>query len=167
MGMLGLYKILVILFGLLFIPVSSKSPCYDEEELQEKAERKLTTHYHQPYRPAHVHQPDTPAPCPVELYRHAADISSRSLSPWRYIYETKEDRFPRTLAVAQCLCKGCIISREKSPRAESMDYNSVPLKQSRVVLRKELCEDGKKYRLVPVSEDVAIGCTCVRAKILS
>ncbi|XP_071775478.1 interleukin-17C [Centroberyx gerrardi] len=156
----------ILLFGLLFVPVlTSKFPCYDEEELEEKAERKLHSHYPQPPEPVRLSQSkaDTPV-CPVELYQQSADISDRSLSPWRYIYDTKEDRFPRTFAVAQCLCEGCIMTVERKAREENMDYNSYPIKQSRVVLKKELCDDGKKYRLVPVSESVAVGCTCIKAK---
>ncbi|XP_071403141.1 interleukin-17C [Centroberyx affinis] len=151
----------ILLFGLLFVPVlTSKFPCYEEQDLEEKAQRKLNSHYPQPPEPARLSQSQADAPvCPVELYQQSVDISDRSLSPWRYIYDTKEDRFPRTFAVAQCLCEGCIMRKE-----ENMDYNSVPITQSRVVLKKELCEDGRTYRLVPVSESVVVGCTCVKAK---
>lgn len=79
--------------------------------------------------------------------------------------DTQEDRFPRQIAVAQCLCKGCIMTNGNDARVENNGYNSAPINQSRVVLRKVLCEGGEdKYRLVVERVDVPIGCTCVTPK---
>ena len=75
-----------------------------------------------------------------------------------------KDHFPSTYAEAQCLCSGCILIQGKNPPSESLDYNSVPVLQSRVFLRRELCSDGKKYHLKPVTVEVAVGCTCARVK---
>lgn len=83
-----------------------------------------------------------------------------------------KDHYPSTYAEAQCLCSGCIFIQdnkgwEKRPLQESNDYNSVPIKQSRVFLKRELCSDGKKYQLKPVTLEVAVACTCARVKTSS
>ncbi|KAM3870058.1 interleukin-17C [Diretmus argenteus] len=156
----------IVFFGLLllFACVSaSKFPCYDEEELKDKADKKLSSHYPQPPEPRGLAAAGSPV-CPVELYQQSVDIKSRSLSPWRYISNTEEDRFPPTIAEAECLCEGCIMTMKDAPREESFAYNSVPITQHRVVLRRKLCEDKKRYRLVPENINVAVGCTCVKAK---
>ncbi|XP_029909237.1 interleukin-17C [Myripristis murdjan] len=151
----------ILLVGFLLVPVlTSNLPCFNEDELEDKASRKLSR-YHQPLDLSAVLPSEAGTPvCPVDLYPQSAGPNDRSLSPWRYIRDTDKDRFPPTIAVAQCLCEGCITSKGK----EDMDYNSYLIEQSRVVLRKELCDDGKKYRLVPDSVKVGVGCTCLKSK---
>lgn len=79
-----------------------------------------------------------------------------------------ENHFPSTYSEAQCLCLGCILIQDSPEQGkgrvpvENFSYNSVPIMQSRVFLKRELCSDGKKYHLTPVSREVAVGCTCVR-----
>lgn len=75
---------------------------------------------------------------------------------------TMEDHYPSTYVEAQCLCSGCIMFQNQK-LIESHDYNSVPVMQSKLFLKREVCNDKKKYRLTPVSIDVAVGCTCARA----
>ncbi|XP_076026875.1 interleukin-17C [Genypterus blacodes] len=159
--------LLLLLF--LLVPVwSSIQPCYLEHELQDKAERKLRSHYLQPPEPAHVSSADSPVSCPVERYQDLVPQSDRSLSPWRFVYDVNLARFPSRLAVAQCLCSGCIlVSVTNGVQEESMNYNSALVLQSRLLLRKELCEDGRRYRLVPDKVTVPVGCTCVRPKVHS
>ncbi|XP_039988102.1 LOW QUALITY PROTEIN: interleukin-17C [Xiphias gladius] len=156
----------VIIFGLFLVPIwtSKTNRCYDYDELNEAAERKLRAHYPQPPEPSPTEAADSPASCPVAFYQQQRPqhISDRSLSPWRYILITKKDHFPPTYAEAQCLCSGCILIQDMNPPVESHDYNSVPIKQSRVFLKRELCNDGKKYHLKPVTVKVAVGCTCAR-----
>ncbi|XP_071343801.1 interleukin-17C [Trachinotus anak] len=159
----------VVIFLLLLVPGwgCKMNRCYeDEKELQEAAERKLRSHYLQPPEPARAEAAHSAASCPVDLYQQLpqqAD-SDRSVSPWRYVHVTKTDHFPSTYAEAQCLCSGCILIQGRNPPQESHDYNSLPIKQSRVFLKRELCSDGKKYTLRPVTVEVTVGCTCVRAK---
>lgn len=54
---------------------------------------------------------------------------------------------------------------------ETHDYNSVPIEQTRMFLRRELCTDeraaNKTYRLTPVYKKVVVGCTCARADVSS
>ncbi|XP_035521438.1 interleukin-17C [Morone saxatilis] len=159
----------ILIFGLFLVPVWT-SKCYEERELTEAAERKLQNRFPQPADPLTTATSGSPASCPVELYQTQPpprDYSGRSLSPWRYIHVTKEDHFPTTYAEAQCLCSGCILFQDNSQHPEhSLSYNSVPLTQKRVFLKRELCSDGnekvKRYQLKPVNVEVAVGCTCVR-----
>ncbi|KAM9854732.1 interleukin-17C [Aulostomus maculatus] len=138
--------------------------CYDEQELKEAAERKLRSHYPQPLDPPSMLAPDSPASCPLELYQQRLELSDRSLSPWRYVRVTKKDHYPSSYVEAQCLCSGCIVIKNKMPPQLSQDFNSVPITQSRIFLKRELCNDGNKYKLTPVSVDVVVGCTCARSK---
>ncbi|XP_068595883.1 interleukin-17C [Brachionichthys hirsutus] len=163
----------IVIFGLLLVPVWTCKlyRCYDEQQLGEAAERKLRTHYPQPPEPSPAAAHDSPASCPVELYDQ--HLSGRSLSPWRYVTRTFLDHFPASYVEAQCLCSGCILiqdspgHKERPLTVESYDYNSVPVKQSRVFLRRELCSDGKKYQLKAVTLEVTVGCTCARVKTAS
>lgn len=77
---------------------------------------------------------------------------------------TKEDHFPSSYSEAQCLCSGCVLIQNNKNPVESHDYNSHPVTQSRVFLKRELCDDGRRYYLKPVTVKVAVGCTCTRAK---
>ncbi|XP_051239311.1 interleukin-17C [Dicentrarchus labrax] len=158
----------ILIFGLFLVPVWT-SRCYEERELAGAAERKLQNRYPQPADPSTTVTSGSPASCPVELYQTQPpprEYSGRSLSPWRYIHVTKEDHFPTTYAEAQCLCSGCILFQDNSQLPEhSLSYNSVPLTQKRVFLKRELCsgnDDVKRYQLKPVNVEVAVGCTCVR-----
>lgn len=77
-----------------------------------------------------------------------------------------KDHFPSTYSEAECLCSGCILIQDVPGKGrvpvENFSYTSVPIIQSRVFLRRDLCGDGGTYRLTPVSRDVAVGCTCAR-----
>ncbi|XP_029379636.1 interleukin-17C [Echeneis naucrates] len=153
---------------LFLVPVLAcrKNRCYSQPKLSEVAERKLRSHYPQPPEPSLPAAADSPASCPVELYQQQVPqhISGRSLSPWRYVLVSKEDHFPSTYAEAECLCSGCILIRDKNPPQESHDYNSIPIKQSRVFLKRERCDNGDEYYLRPVTVEVKVGCTCVRVQ---
>ncbi|XP_019968484.2 interleukin-17C [Paralichthys olivaceus] len=160
---------LMLMLGLtlLLSPVWSckMNRCFEEQDLDEAAEKKLRTHYPRPLdvSPAAAAAADSPASCPVELYQQRpVELSDRSVSPWRYVTRTMKDHFPVSYSEAQCLCSGCILIQGKNPPTESHNYNSVAVLQSRVFLRRELCSDGKKYYLRPVTVEVAVGCTCIR-----
>ncbi|XP_029009792.1 interleukin-17C [Betta splendens] len=164
-------QILLLLLSL--VPLCT-SKCFNEDELEEVANKKLGTLHKQPAEPR---VPNISAGCPVGLYRRLPSVSleDRSLSPWRYVHVTKEDQFPSTYVEAQCLCYGCIQIRDRhhsSPTVvETHDYNSVPIQQTRMFLRREPCLDEQgtrtKYRLTPVYEKVVVGCTCARVKTSS
>lgn len=158
----------ILIFGLLIASVWTA--CFDEDQLIDEAKKKLRKNYHHMQSESLLpsQASDTPAVCPVQLYQQAtADhISGRSVSPWRYILKKLDDHFPATYTEAQCLCSGCILIQEDMRPVESHDYNSVPITQSKVFLKREPCSDGK-YSLKFVTLDVAVGCTCARVKTSS
>ncbi|XP_068459888.1 interleukin-17C [Clinocottus analis] len=157
----------ILIFSLCLVSVWTcrMKHCCDESELAKAAERKLESHYPQPQElvPA-AQEPGSPPSCPVALFAQQtpAHLSNRSLSPWRYVRRTMKDHFPSSYAEAQCLCFGCVLIQDNKPPVENHNYNSVPVIQSRVFLKKEPCSDGEKYYLKPVSVKVAVGCTCAR-----
>ncbi|XP_021076466.1 interleukin-17C [Mus pahari] len=94
-----------------------------------------------------------------------ADTHERSISPWRYRIDTDENRYPQKLAVAECLCRGCI--NAKTGR-ETAALNSVQLLQSLLVLRRQPCSQDGTTNPMPGSFAfhtefirVPVGCTCV------
>ncbi|NXJ09669.1 IL17C protein, partial [Odontophorus gujanensis] len=48
--------------------------------------------------------------CPALQLRTGlrSEPHERSISPWRYRIDEDEDRYPRKLAFAECLCTGCV-----------------------------------------------------------
>ncbi|XP_066568617.1 interleukin-17C [Amia ocellicauda] len=105
--------------------------------------------------------------CPdYNRIRPAEDYSSRSISPWRYRIDVDENRYPRKLAFAQCLCKGCIVG---SNLTESNSHVSVTVTQTLMVLKKTACKGDKtpgsrKFSLKVEYISVPVACTCVLPK---
>ncbi|CAL8262759.1 unnamed protein product [Merluccius merluccius] len=162
--------VVVLLLGVSCVAVrASSSHCYDEAQLEERAQKELKRlHQHfldpkpEPAGPAAAAAAAPGGRCPVGLYAglDSQPLQTRSISPWRYVYDTDKDRFPRRISVAECLCSGCITLRPgEDTAAEDFSYLSAAVLQHRLVLRKELCKDGR-YRLVPYDHAVAVGCTC-------
>ncbi|XP_049580186.1 interleukin-17C [Syngnathus scovelli] len=154
--------VVALLMGLAWS--SNPNRCYEEGELSKMASRKLATHYPQPQEPAVVPDHDSPPECPLDLYS-LWDLEERSLSPWRYVSRLMEDHYPSTYVEAQCLCSGCIMINSTGSAVLSHDYNSAPVNQTRVFLKRERCADGKTYYLKPVSVVVVVGCTCARPRL--
>uniref|UniRef100_UPI0037E96344 interleukin-17C n=1 Tax=Semicossyphus pulcher TaxID=241346 RepID=UPI0037E96344 len=156
----------ILIFGLFLVPVLTHA-CHKEDALEGQAMKRLGHHFQQPHTASTT---ESPASCPLELYRKHApqELSGRSLSPWRNVVRSMPNHFPHTYSEAECLCSGCILI-EKGPEGDkrlvlSDDYNSVTITQSKLFLKKELCEDGERYRLKPVYVRVNVGCTCARAR---
>ncbi|KAM9815358.1 interleukin-17C [Syngnathus typhle] len=143
---------------------SNVNRCYEEGEVRNVALRKLASHYRQPEEVEGVPAHDSPAECPLELYSHG-DLDKRSLSPWRYVWKPMKDHYPPRYVEAQCLCYGCIVISSNGSAEMTYDYNSAPVKQTRVFLKRERCDDGKMYYLKPVSVNVTVGCTCARPSL--
>nr|XP_020441285.1 interleukin-17C-like isoform X2 [Monopterus albus] len=88
------------------------------------------------------------------------DKSHRSLSPWKYSLDRDVNRFPEVIALAECLCQGCIIDQY-----EDLTYNSVLVFSHLMVLRKTLCpHDPNKYVVKKDLMKVPVACTCVVPK---
>ncbi|KAG8540972.1 hypothetical protein GDO81_029980, partial [Engystomops pustulosus] len=87
------------------------------------------------------------------------DTHSRSLSPWEYSLNTDPHRFPFVISEANCLTFACV-DADGNDSPELMSY---PIQQEVLVLRREQKGCGFSYRLE--SEEVTLGCTCVRPRL--
>ncbi|XP_074514587.1 interleukin-17C-like [Sebastes fasciatus] len=88
------------------------------------------------------------------------ELNNRSLSPWNYTFDREVDRSPYEIPFAKCLHLGCIINQR-----EVMDYNSVPVFASLMVMRKTPCKrDPNKYKAKKDVINVPVACTCVVPK---
>lgn len=100
---------------------------------------------------------------PAEALSSASPLFSCSV-------DTDENRYPQKLAVAECLCRGCISTRTGR---ETAALNSVPLHQSLLVLRRRPCSRDTTGVPTPgafefhvESIQVPIGCTCVLPRVV-
>ncbi|KAM9481603.1 interleukin-17C [Clarias gariepinus] len=129
--------------------------CFHEEELMTQAKKFLrrTSRYteHVPARPR-----STASCSDFTHWVFSPDLKNRSLSPWRSRVETDPNLIPSVYEVAECLCSGCIING-----SENTDYNSVPVKQNVMFLKKVACPSNPlKYSLEVVYKLLPVACTC-------
>uniref|UniRef100_A0A8C1CQC5 Interleukin 17c n=1 Tax=Cyprinus carpio carpio TaxID=630221 RepID=A0A8C1CQC5_CYPCA len=95
-----------------------------------------------------------------DFARLSSALNDRSLSPWRIRTVENPDMYPSKYEEAECLCDGCIING-----VENRTYNSVPVKQTRLFLKKVPCpSDPKKYSLEYKLVSVTVACTCAVPK---
>lgn len=81
-----------------------------------------------------------------------------SLSP--FSVDQNENRLPRHIIVAKCLCQGCILNN-----TENNDYNSVEVtKQIKVFYTSRCTDDPSKYVLKTEFIKVPVACTCAVPK---
>ncbi|KAL3065067.1 hypothetical protein OYC64_015282 [Pagothenia borchgrevinki] len=86
------------------------------------------------------------------------DIHRRSLSPWIWRTSTDLNRIPSTLWEAECSSSFCLSPNKQTDRHK---LNSVPVLQNVLVLTRR--PGGRCY--TASYRSVAVGCTCVRARI--
>ncbi|KAM6408990.1 interleukin-17C [Rhynochetos jubatus] len=101
--------------------------------------------------------------CPTLQLRTGlrSEPNERSISPWRYRIDEDENRYPRKLAFAECLCNGCV---DVKTGRETTSLNSVAIHQTMMVLRRKPCPRPASPGLVTFEVDyirVPVGCTCV------
>ncbi|XP_068883366.1 interleukin-17C [Aphelocoma coerulescens] len=104
-----------------------------------------------------------PHACPALSLRAGlrSEPHERSISPWRYRIDEDENRYPRKLAFAECLCSGCV---DVKTGRETTSLNSVTIHQTMLVLRRKPCPRPAGLGLVALEVDyirVPVGCTCV------
>ncbi|KAG8001152.1 Interleukin-17C [Nibea albiflora] len=134
------------------VPVSSR--CMSEDELKSRTDKFVGKYGNKvdDFRPD-----DTSKTCKEAALEMRGEANRRSLSPWRYRLDRKDDRFPRDIYMAECLCQGCINEQQ-----EDMSYNSVPVHAALTVLTKITCpHDSNKYKLKKEIIKVPVACTCV------
>ncbi|XP_077165978.1 interleukin-17C [Paroedura picta] len=88
-------------------------------------------------------------------------IHERSIAPWSHQINEEEDRYPRKLAFAYCLCKGCIDVKTGN---ETSSLNSVLVFQEMMVLRRKPCAEDAQPRSFTLEVDyisVPVSCACV------
>ncbi|CAK6979273.1 interleukin-25-like [Scomber scombrus] len=115
-----------------------------------------TWHMNMPQPPASASLKDSHT-CKQAAKEMIGEPHQRALAPWKYSIDTDNNRIPNKIAVAKCLCRGCIINQR-----EKHDYNSVPVKASLMVLRKSRCpHDPDKYVFKTEFILIPVACTCV------
>ncbi|NXM39803.1 IL17C protein, partial [Gymnorhina tibicen] len=140
--------------------------CYSGAELEDEAPaqflgRSLRWDRHLPgARRLRRHRPHA---CPALSLRAGlrSEPHERSISPWRYRIDEDENRYPRKLAFAECLCSGCV---DVKTGRETTSLNSVTIHQTMLVLRRKPCPRPAGLGLVTLEVDyirVPVGCTCV------
>lgn len=79
----------VLIFVLFIVPMWSSKMfrCYNDQELQAAADRKLRTHYLRPTEAPRTTARSSSYSCPLELYKTplSDEQRDRSLSPWRFV----------------------------------------------------------------------------------
>ncbi|XP_051485739.1 interleukin-17C [Apus apus] len=181
LGVLVLLGTLVLCRGLRRPPHHPHGPCYRVGELGEGEApphllgRSLRWDHHgsvqlvgqlerlQGDSSGHRHRRQRDSACPALQLRLGlhSEHNERSISPWRYRIDEDEDRYPRKLAFAECLCSGCV---DVKTGRETTSLNSVPIHQSMLVLRRKPCPRPAGAGLVTFEVDyirVPVGCTCV------
>ncbi|XP_073706283.1 interleukin-17C [Garra rufa] len=151
-----------LFFGIVFIfltenIVKAKNlGCFNECEhgfnkIHNKLLQAFNAHGHPRLRAVH----HTANSC-EDYVRSSSALHDRSLSPWRKRTVDVEDMYPSKYEAAECLCDGCIING-----VENRTYNSVPVYQTRLFLKKVPCpSDPKKYSLKYELVSVPVACTC-------
>ncbi|XP_048825459.1 interleukin-17C-like [Brienomyrus brachyistius] len=164
-----LYKIMRVLFcvalclGLTFSSKGSRKGCFNKAELEMHGKPFLRKHLLRSGFKIHVpdgvqkrdHETHT---CEnFKLKPSSLDLKNRALSPWKYRIDVDDNRYPARIAMAECLCEGCIIDGE-----QNHGYSSELVKQTVMVATITTCRsDPQKYSLQYVPLEVGVGCTCV------
>ncbi|NXH37907.1 IL17C protein, partial [Dicaeum eximium] len=88
-------------------------------------------------------------------------VAQSKVSPRPRSIDEDENRYPRQLAFAECLCSGCV---DVKTGRETTSLNSVTIQQTMLVLRRKPCPRPGEPGLVALEVDfirVPVGCTCV------
>nr|AUG89996.1 interleukin-17C2 [Larimichthys crocea] len=137
------------------------SGCMSEDDLRIRGE---TFEAKYKDRTRDLGQKDTRETCEQAAKNLSGGMNTRSSSPWRYRLNREDDRFPRDIFFAECVCDGCIIDGHKI----DLNYNSVRVNASLMVLRKISCPGyHDKYKVRKEIISVPVACTCVMPKVIS
>ncbi|XP_028258187.1 interleukin-17C-like isoform X2 [Parambassis ranga] len=143
---------MVSLGALLLFSSGGSARCYGPEQLRKRVDRFRTY-----WATVNVTSPlgDTDT-CEKVAEKMQENLSGRALSPWGLRLDRDVDRFPQDIAVARCLCRGCIVDQR-----ENWSYNSVAVFAPLMVLKKSPCpQDPNKFELRKKFIDVQVACTC-------
>lgn len=104
--------------------------------------------------------PSLPLP-PADPSWEGAAGTQLKVSPCPRSIDEDENRYPRRLAFAECLCSGCV---DVKTGRETTSLNSVAIQQEMLVLRRKPCPRSAgqgRFRLEMEYIQVPVGCTCV------
>ncbi|XP_070823589.1 interleukin-17C-like [Chaetodon trifascialis] len=164
---LRLQMVLMFLWSLLILnsqPSSSSSSfssaggsrCISEDEMNKRVDKFQRSYWDKLSVHKNLQPPRDARTCAQAAAEMRGDLCNRSVSPWRYSLDKDVDRIPLEIAVAKCLCQGCIINQ-----SEELSYNSVPVYAQLKVLRRTRCQrDPDKYVLTKDFIKVPVACTC-------
>ncbi|KAJ0060777.1 hypothetical protein NL108_000127 [Boleophthalmus pectinirostris] len=100
-----------------------------------------------------------------------SNSANMSLSPWIYRKRCDPSRVPQCLYHAECLTMGCI---NPEIGVEDLNLEAKPIKYQLLVLhrvvrkqKKNFHRDKKRYDFKLGTEEVSVGCTCVRPNVLT
>ncbi|XP_060908575.1 interleukin 17a/f3 [Labrus mixtus] len=102
----------------------------------------------------------------------ASNIANMSLSPWKYRHSFEASRLPMWISHAECLTSGCLslqgLGEDAALMAKPIVHQVLVL--HRVQRQRPNKKSGKKtkkrYDFRLGTEEVAVGCTCVRPIVL-
>ncbi|CAK6979159.1 interleukin-25-like [Scomber scombrus] len=137
---------------------STCTTCISMNEFNDHAGRYRTWHMNMPQPPTSASLQDSSAcqKAAKEIERRAAPTRPGPMEVQVSI-DTDNNRIPHEIAVAECLCRGCIINQR-----EEHDYNSVPVQPPLMVLRKSRCpHNPDKYVFKTEFILITVACTCV------
>ncbi|XP_030269437.1 interleukin-17C-like isoform X2 [Sparus aurata] len=145
----------VFLGSLLVFNDFSSPRCISKQELKDLADRSQTKYWNK--WNVSVRLPDSRS-CMQAAQEMRGAGNNRCVSPWRYRVEQEDDRIPRDIAFAECICKGCIIDGQ-----QNQSYNSKLVFAWMKILKKTTgkCQDSIKYMVKKEFIKVPVGCTCV------
>ncbi|XP_076853501.1 interleukin-17C [Brachyhypopomus gauderio] len=150
--------LLLLLISASIVAARKHKGCFTEDELSLRAHKFL----HRSTRNAGSGRRDAATVSCADFQRQvfSSELMHRSLSPWRLREHSDSNLIPSSYNVAECLCEGCIING-----TENYDYNSAPVVQNMMFLKKVTCpSDPKKYSLQIEYKEIPFACTCVVPK---
>ncbi|XP_032820498.1 uncharacterized protein LOC116948169 [Petromyzon marinus] len=93
----------------------------------------------------------------------STELEARALAPWTIRVDHDPNRYPSRIAMAECLCTGCV---EPSAGAFERSLVSVPVVYRMRALYRRACDPASRlYDYERRWVDVPLACTCVVAKI--
>ncbi|MEQ2314877.1 hypothetical protein AMECASPLE_016453 [Ameca splendens] len=105
-------------------------------------------------------------------FRSASNIGNLSLSPWTYIDSFNPFRLPEKILQANCSTTGCLNLQDGG---EDATLEAKPIKYQVLVLyrtrkerknKKPVKKAKKKYVFMLGTEEITVGCTCVRPSVI-
>ncbi|XP_012707333.2 interleukin-17F-like [Fundulus heteroclitus] len=105
-------------------------------------------------------------------FRSASNVADLSLSPWTYIDSFNSSRLPERISQANCSTSGCLNihggGEDLTLEAKPIKYQVLVLYRSRKERKNKKAgkKAKKKYVFLLGTEEITVGCTCVRPSVV-